>query len=292
MGDTCQAPPEGIPEAEDWGTLYDAQPTRAADPGYYHADAVPTSSDGRARGGGSRARDPRRLWDPQGEIDRRADQLVGDQGQPGKFMIAVALHRLSWSWFLMGYGTPELLAMSRQWLAPVTSVHPATARCTPEVCRPYPSNRTISFCNQTVQDKAYRVHCSLAGEKARSRDDFVRVFFEAMPFYDAPFKQFIESSPVCKASFIDSLCLDAFPHCHCDDIKVCEVSCWSMNLCLRTQEREEIDCAQACPVSSCKALDKSCKVAVTSHSIFNGSVSTLVFVVVTMSLASHLRLRI
>lgn len=201
----------------------------------------------------------------------------------GKFLLQSALGAA------VGYGTEQLLDM---WFDPVQAVHSANARCTPDVCIPYPDIVTAEFCGKTVH--SHRVHCSLTGREAVTRDQFAYVSWEKL-LLDPTFKEFADSSPICKASFIDALCLDAFPHCHCDDRTACEIACRNMNLCLSGQGKNEIDCAKSCTTSTCsKDTSKLCKLATApaDHTISSGSVSSLVLAVVTMSLANHLRLGI
>lgn len=186
----------------------------------------------------------------------------------------------------VGFGTNELLDM---WFDPSESVHSANARCT-DVCRPYPNPQLAEFCGSTVH--SHRIHCSISGRDIKIRDQFAYIMWEKM-LIDRTFKDFAESVPICKASFIDLLCLDAFPHCHCDDRTACEISCRNMNLCLAERDKNLIDCQQACTVEGCTVdTTKMCKIAAADHTISSGRLSTLVLAVVAMSLATHLKMGI
>lgn len=217
-----------------------------------------------------------------GSVERRLPAILL-AAVAGKFLVNAALSAA------VGYGVEKVLEM---WFDPAEHVHSGTAKCV-DVCRPYPDTATASFCGNTVH--SHRVHCSLTGREAKTRDQFAYVSWEKL-LLDETFKKFAESSPICKASFIDSLCLDAFPHCHCDDLTACNIACRNMNLCLSGEGKREISCDQACAVSGCTEDTMMCKVEPggqdTSETVSNGSVNILVLVVAIMSLATHLKMGI
>jgi len=49
-------------------------------------------------------------------------------------------------------------------------------------------------------------------------------------------------SEICRKSIKDSICLDAFPHCHCDDLTAWLITCEAVNLCMASMGNQPLDC--------------------------------------------------
>jgi len=135
---------------------------------------------------------------------------------------------------LVGYGMGAVL---ETWFEPAAATHSATETCT-DPCRPYPTAADgAEFCSKTVH--SHRVHCS-AMANAKLRDQFAYVLWEKL-LLDEEFKKSVDS-PICRDSMIDTICLDAFPHCHCDDKTAYLIACRNVNYCLAGSGRPELDC--------------------------------------------------
>lgn len=152
---------------------------------------------------------------------------------------------------IIGKGVEELID---GWIGEGDAVNTESKFCS-DVCRPYPTSEKAPFCNFHSHD--HRIHCSVDGE-AELRDREAKVLWQKMEL-DPDMGPVLSSSVICYDTFKDSFCLDAFPHCHCNDKTACNIVCRNMNTCLRDQKKSTvIDCEVACATESCAMQTMNC----------------------------------
>lgn len=150
-------------------------------------------------------------------------------------------------------------------IPPADQATPMMVECG-SVCRDYPADDQAPFCT-TISDPppSHRIMCTVKA-RATERDDMARRMWNEI-MENAKMAAIVDGDKRCQHDMQASICLDAFPQCHCDDLTLCNHICINVNHCLNAHtdkliDTKPLDCDELCSKSEeegkCTAEDIMC----------------------------------